>query len=156
LILADTQSKAPLSLLPIKVNRDFAHGPNHRALQSASLYSILSLGRIGFHVSFLESVDLVAKYGFEGLDPDANYFGSTSTWVLPASNGSHVPGKFPPAHTDDSGRAIQGCVAGQAHRSGLRRHGCRHEKIFQPDASINISPGEPDLPSAPVLSRIDI
>ena len=74
MILADTQSKAPLSLLPIKVNRDFAHGPNHRALQSVSLYSILSLGPIGFHVSFLESVDLAAKYGFEGLDPDANFF----------------------------------------------------------------------------------
>src|SRR6478672_12285934 len=39
-------------------------------------YSILSLGRIGFHASFLESVDLAAKYGFEGLDPDANYFAS--------------------------------------------------------------------------------
>jgi sugar phosphate isomerase/epimerase len=39
-------------------------------------YSILSLGRIGFHASFPESVELAAKYGFEGLDPDANYFAS--------------------------------------------------------------------------------
>lgn len=37
-------------------------------------YSILSLGRIGFHASFPESVDLASKYGFEGLDPDASYF----------------------------------------------------------------------------------
>lgn len=37
-------------------------------------YSILSLGRIGFHTSFPESVELASKYGFEGLDPDASYF----------------------------------------------------------------------------------
>ena len=34
-------------------------------------YSILSLGRLGFHASFPESVELATKYGFEGLDPDA-------------------------------------------------------------------------------------
>src|SRR5882724_2705690 len=39
-------------------------------------YAILSLGRLGFHASFPESVELAAKYGFEGLDPDANYFSS--------------------------------------------------------------------------------
>jgi len=45
-------------------------------------YSILSLGRIGFHASFLESVDLAAQYGFEGLDPDANYFASFDNHAL--------------------------------------------------------------------------
>jgi len=45
-------------------------------------YSILSLGRIGFHASFPESVDLAAKYGFEGLDPDANYFASLDNDAL--------------------------------------------------------------------------
>jgi len=37
-------------------------------------YSILSLGRIGFHTSYPGSVELAAKYGFEGVDPDASYF----------------------------------------------------------------------------------
>ena len=45
-------------------------------------YSILSLGRIGFHASFPESVDLAAQYGFEGLDPDANYFASLDNDAL--------------------------------------------------------------------------
>jgi len=46
------------------------------------LYTILSLGRIGFHASFPESVELAAKYGFEGLDPDAEYFASLSNDAL--------------------------------------------------------------------------
>ncbi len=46
------------------------------ATPKRKFYSILSLGRIGFHVSFPESVDLALKYGFEGLDPDVNYFAS--------------------------------------------------------------------------------
>jgi sugar phosphate isomerase/epimerase len=41
-------------------------------------YAILSLGRLGFHASFPESVELAAKHGFEGLDPDGNYFASLS------------------------------------------------------------------------------
>jgi sugar phosphate isomerase/epimerase len=39
-------------------------------------YAILSLGRIGFHASFPESVELATKYGFEGLDPDPDYLAS--------------------------------------------------------------------------------
>jgi len=39
-------------------------------------YAILSLGRIGFHASFPESVELAARHGFEGLDPDAGYLAS--------------------------------------------------------------------------------
>jgi sugar phosphate isomerase/epimerase len=39
-------------------------------------YAILSLGRIGFHASFPESVELASRYGFEGLDPDADYLAS--------------------------------------------------------------------------------
>jgi sugar phosphate isomerase/epimerase len=39
-------------------------------------YFILSLGRIGFKASFPDSVNLAAKHGFEGLDPDAAYFAS--------------------------------------------------------------------------------
>lgn len=46
-------------------------------------YAILSLGRLGFQASFPESVELATKYGFEGLDPDANYFASLSADALP-------------------------------------------------------------------------
>ena len=45
-------------------------------------YAILSLGRLGFHASFPESVELAAKYGFEGLDPDVTYFASLSDDAL--------------------------------------------------------------------------
>jgi len=39
-------------------------------------YAILSLGRLGFQASFPESLELTVKNGFEGLDPDPNYFAS--------------------------------------------------------------------------------
>ena len=45
-------------------------------------YAILSLGRLGFNGSFPESVELAAKHGFEGLDPDATYFASLSDDAL--------------------------------------------------------------------------
>ena len=45
-------------------------------------YAILSLGRLGFQASFPESVELAARYGFEGLDPDASYFASLSDDAL--------------------------------------------------------------------------
>ena len=37
-------------------------------------YNVLSLGRLGHHASFPEAVRLAAKHGFEGVDPDLNYF----------------------------------------------------------------------------------
>ncbi|HMD96812.1 MAG TPA: TIM barrel protein [Terriglobia bacterium] len=39
-------------------------------------YAILSLGRLGFHAAFPESLELTVKHGFEGLDPDPDYFAS--------------------------------------------------------------------------------
>jgi len=39
-------------------------------------YAILSLGRLGFHAGFQQSLELTVKHGFEGLDPDPNYFAS--------------------------------------------------------------------------------
>jgi sugar phosphate isomerase/epimerase len=45
-------------------------------------FAILSLGRLGFHASFSESVELATKYGFEGLDPDADYFASLNDDAL--------------------------------------------------------------------------
>jgi sugar phosphate isomerase/epimerase len=41
-------------------------------------YTVLSLGRIGFNGSFRQSVELAGKYGFEGIDPDAEYFAQLS------------------------------------------------------------------------------
>ena len=46
------------------------------AVPERKFYTILSLGRLGFHATFPESVDLAAKHGFEGLDPDAGYLAS--------------------------------------------------------------------------------
>lgn len=45
-------------------------------------YAILSLGRLGFHASFPESVELAAKHGFEGLDPDAGYLATLNDDAL--------------------------------------------------------------------------
>ena len=41
-----------------------------------SFYAILSLGRLGFNASFPESLELTINHGFEGLDPDPDYFAS--------------------------------------------------------------------------------
>jgi sugar phosphate isomerase/epimerase len=45
-------------------------------------YAILSLGRLGLHASFPESVELAARHGFEGLDPDAGYLASLNDGAL--------------------------------------------------------------------------
>jgi sugar phosphate isomerase/epimerase len=44
--------------------------------QQRKFYAILSLGRLGLHATFPESVELATKYGFEGLDPDISYLAS--------------------------------------------------------------------------------
>jgi sugar phosphate isomerase/epimerase len=41
-------------------------------------YKVLSLGRIGFQATFPQSVELAVKYGFEGVDPDLDYFARLS------------------------------------------------------------------------------
>jgi len=38
----------------------------------------LSCGRIGVKATFLESIDLAVRHGFEGVDPDGKYFGQLS------------------------------------------------------------------------------
>ena len=45
-------------------------------------YPILSLGRIGFHATFPESIELATKYAFEGLDPDPGYLASLNDDAL--------------------------------------------------------------------------
>lgn len=41
-------------------------------------YTVLSMGRLGLHGTFEQSVTLAIKYGFEGVDPDAGLFGRLS------------------------------------------------------------------------------
>ncbi len=41
-------------------------------------YTVLSLGRIGFEGSFQQSVELAVNHGFEGVDPDVDYFARLS------------------------------------------------------------------------------
>ncbi len=53
-------------------------GASSGALPPRKFYKVLSLGRIGFHGSFKQSVDLALKYGFEGVDPDPGYFATLS------------------------------------------------------------------------------
>jgi sugar phosphate isomerase/epimerase len=52
------------------------------SVQERKFYAILSLGRLGFHASFPESVELATKHGFEGLDPDISYLASLSDEAL--------------------------------------------------------------------------
>src|SRR5262245_27957683 len=45
-------------------------------------YNDLSCSRIGVKATFLESMDLAVRHGFEAVDPDAKYFGSLSDLQL--------------------------------------------------------------------------
>ena len=47
-------------------------------LPSRKFYSVLSLGRLGLHGTFEQSVALATKYGFEAVDPDAGLFARLS------------------------------------------------------------------------------
>jgi sugar phosphate isomerase/epimerase len=46
--------------------------------------NVLSCGRIGVKATFREAMDLAVKYGFEGLDPNADYFSQLSDAELKA------------------------------------------------------------------------
>lgn len=50
--------------------------------QKRKFYTVLSLGRIGFETSFQQTVDLALKNGFEGVDPDPEYFATLSDSAL--------------------------------------------------------------------------
>lgn len=50
--------------------------------QKRKFYNVLSLGRLGHHASFPDSVRLAAKHGFEGVDPSLEYFSSLSDGEL--------------------------------------------------------------------------
>lgn len=46
--------------------------------EARKFYTVLSLGRLGLHGSFDQSVALATQYGFEGVDPDAGLFARLS------------------------------------------------------------------------------
>ena len=69
-VLSITAGAAGLALTGAKVAK--AENSERR------FFFILSLGRIGFKASFPEAVNLAARHGFEGLDPDAGHFASLS------------------------------------------------------------------------------
>ena len=53
-------------------------GASAPAGPARKFYAVLSLGRIGFNGTFEQSVELAHKYGFEGIDPDADLFARLS------------------------------------------------------------------------------
>ena len=59
-------------------NASLLSGVASETVPPRKFYFILSLGRIGFHGTFEQSVDLATRYGFEGIDPDAEYFARLS------------------------------------------------------------------------------
>jgi sugar phosphate isomerase/epimerase len=53
--------------------------PAAQAPPQRKFYSNLALGLLGpFHVSLPDTIDLAVKYGFEGIDPSADYFSTLS------------------------------------------------------------------------------
>lgn len=55
-----------------------AKAPGAADIPKRKFYVVLSCGRIGTKASFRESLDLAVKYGFEGVDPDPDYFSQLS------------------------------------------------------------------------------
>jgi sugar phosphate isomerase/epimerase len=51
---------------------------DHTPARKRKFYNVLSLGRLGFSASFPESVRLAARHGFEGVDPNLDYFSKLS------------------------------------------------------------------------------
>jgi len=67
-----TGAAASIAALPSRGVR--SHAAEAVETPPRRFYTNLSLGRMGFHASFDASVELAAKYGFEGVDPDLDYF----------------------------------------------------------------------------------
>lgn len=55
-----------------------ARGAESPAVPPRKFYTVLSLGRLGLHGTFDESVALAAKYRFDAVDPDAELFARLS------------------------------------------------------------------------------
>jgi len=67
---------AAASVATLPVSSMLANAAVPGEMPQRKFYAILSLGRLGFHASFPESLRLTVKHGFEGLDPDPGYFAS--------------------------------------------------------------------------------
>ncbi|HEV2426150.1 MAG TPA: TIM barrel protein [Terriglobia bacterium] len=64
------------SLAALPVHSLNSEKPSPAETSQRRFYSVLSVGRLGFEASFIESLDLAVRHGFEGVDPDPNYFAS--------------------------------------------------------------------------------
>jgi sugar phosphate isomerase/epimerase len=53
-------------------------GAESSSVPPRKFYTVLSLGRLGLHGTFEQSVARATKYGFEGVDPDAGLFARLS------------------------------------------------------------------------------
>jgi sugar phosphate isomerase/epimerase len=69
-----TGAAASIAVLPSRSR--MPGGTEAAEIPQRRFYTNLSLGRLGFHASFDDSLELAAKYGFEGVDPDLDYFSS--------------------------------------------------------------------------------
>jgi sugar phosphate isomerase/epimerase len=69
-----TGAAAGIAAVPAGAVRAVAEGAPKR-----KFYSNLAIGLLGpFHATLPDTIDLAAKYGFEGIDPNADYFASLS------------------------------------------------------------------------------
>lgn len=73
-------SAAGVAALGAAANSRVGSGaPGGEEQPTRKFYANLAIGLLGpFHVSFDETIDLAVKYGFEGVDPNADYFASLS------------------------------------------------------------------------------
>ncbi|MGH9574227.1 MAG: sugar phosphate isomerase/epimerase family protein [Candidatus Acidiferrales bacterium] len=70
-----TSAAAAIALLPVDATAGASNAPQARR----KFYSNLAIGLLGpFHQTLPETMELAIKYGFEGIDPNAEYFGSLS------------------------------------------------------------------------------
>jgi sugar phosphate isomerase/epimerase len=69
-------SAGAASIAALPASRLVTGGAAPTETTGRKFYTVLSLGRLGFQASFAESLELAGRHGFEGLDPDPNYFAS--------------------------------------------------------------------------------
>jgi sugar phosphate isomerase/epimerase len=73
---AGAGAAAGISAVPIDAARVAG---NDKQQPQRKFYSNLAIGLLGpFHATLPETLDLAVKYGFEGIDPNADYFASLS------------------------------------------------------------------------------
>ena len=110
-------------------------GAKAAELPDQKFYKLLSCDRIGVKANFRESLDLAVKYGFEGVDPDAEYFSRLSDGELrglleelKSKNLRLGAAELPVEFRKDDAAFNEGlkklpAVAGTLEKAGVRRVG---------------------------------